>query len=132
MRPLRGDIGWFRLNPIRGSEQSSAEGPRPCVVLSDIDAIDAAGYYPLYVVVPLTAALQYESALCPRIANPHPGGVTRESVALVPQIRALDGGERLVRVTSPLSTEDMSKIEASCRLLLVLPVVPNPRAAPLG
>lgn len=121
VRVLRGQIGWFKLNPIRGNEQNSTAGPRPCVVLSDAQVLFSEGYYLLYVAVPLTTAMRYESSVCPRIANPNAKGITGNSIALIPQIRALDP-ERLERVSaSSLASEDLKKIEDALRLLVGLP-----------
>lgn len=126
VRASRGQIGWFRLNPVRGNEQNSTggEGLRPCVVLSDTQVITSEGYFLLYVAVPLTTKLQYESRICPRIANPNFNGVTQYSLALIPQIRALDP-ERLERVgRSALASADLNKLEVALRLLLGLQNLP--------
>jgi mRNA-degrading endonuclease toxin of MazEF toxin-antitoxin module len=90
------------------------------VVLSDSSVLDSEGYHLLYVAVPLTTAMHLESKVCPRVANPNSRGVTRDSIALLPQIRALDP-ERLERVSaSPLAATDLKKIEDALRLVVGL------------
>jgi len=91
-----GDIHWVELPAADGHEQ---RGRRPAVVLQD-DAF--AGSSPVVLVVPLTTAVGTLRFSGTTLIQPTPeNGLSRPSVALVFQLRAIDRrrlGERIGRV----------------------------------
>lgn len=111
----------FSLDPTRGSEQA---GTRPVIVVSR-DAINHTivgnNRGLLVVAVPATDAEHIEELYPSHVKLKRGiGGLTKDSVALCEQVRAISV-DRLVRYMGTLPREDMEKIEEALRIVLVLP-----------
>lgn len=113
--PRRGEVYLLRLDPVEGSEQ---RGSRPAVVVSR-DAINQAS--PVIVICPLTDARH--------VSRPYPsdvlvkapeGGLTKNSVVLTGQIRAVAKTRLLARL-GDLHPNTMRKIEQALKITLKLP-----------
>ena len=112
--PRRGEVYALRLDPAEGSEQ---RGNRPAVVVSR-DAINQAS--PVIVVCPLTDARH--------VSRPYPsdvlvkapeGGLTKNSVVLTGQIRAVAKTRLLARL-GELRPDTMRQIEKALKITLYL------------
>ncbi len=113
--PWRGEVYLLRLDPTEGSEQA---GTRPALVVSR-DALNQAS--PVIVVCPLTDA-SHVSRLYPsdvRVAAPQ-GGLTRDSVVLTSQVRAV-AKTRLLRRLGNLPPDTMRQVEQALKMTLDLP-----------
>ena len=110
----RGDVYDARLNPVEGSEQA---GTRPVVIVSR-DAINR--YSSVIVIVPLTKASnikrQYPNNV---LIDEGTGGLTRQSVALTGQVRAISK-TRLLRSRGSLPDDVLLKIDRALRITLDL------------
>ncbi len=113
--PRRGEVYSLRLDPVEGSEQ---RGTRPAVVVSR-DAINQAS--PVIVVCPLTDAHH--------ISRPYPsdvlvkapeGGLTKDSVVLTGQIRAVAKIRLLLRL-GEVQPDTIRQIEQALKITLHLP-----------
>jgi mRNA interferase MazF len=113
--PRRGDVYLLRLDPAEGSEQA---GTRPAVVVSR-NALNEAS--PVIVVCPLTDA-RHVPRLYPSdvLATAPDGGLSKNSVVLTAQMRAVAKG-RLLRRLGALSAETMRRIEQAIKVTLELP-----------
>lgn len=110
----RGDVFDASLSPTEGSEQS---GTRPVILVSR-DAINQ--HSPVVVVVPLTDARNVERPYPTNVViSAADGGLTRESVALTGEIRAI-ARSRLLQRRGQLSVASMQKIDAALRITLNL------------
>jgi len=112
--PRRGEVYSLRLDPAEGSEQ---RGNRPAVVVSR-DAINQAS--PVIVVCPVTDARH--------VSRPYPsdvlvkapeGGLTKNSVVLTGQIRAVAKTRLLARL-GELRPDTMRQIEKALKITLYL------------
>lgn len=113
--PRRGEVYLLRLDPAEGSEQ---RGTRPAVVVSR-DAINRAS--PVIVVCPLTDARRVPRLYPSDVPVKAPeGGLTRDSVVLTGQIRAV-AKTRLLRRLGELRPETMGQIEQALKITLQLP-----------
>lgn len=74
------------LEPVMGSEQGRV---RPCVVVSDLEAVRASRAKPMYVIVPFTRSQTLGGPLAPRVPA-RKGGVPLDSTALVTHLRSID------------------------------------------
>jgi mRNA interferase MazF len=111
----------FSLDPTKGSEQA---GTRPIVIVSR-DSINhsALGTNRTVVVVgvPLTDRQNLYQLYPSHVElKKGAGGLTKDSVALCEQVRAVSL-DRLVRYMGKLSPSDLRKIEDALRVVLVLP-----------
>jgi mRNA interferase MazF len=110
----RGDVYLARLNPTQGAEIS---GERPVVVVSR-DAINRSS--PIVVVVPVTGrenkATPYPSQVELQAGD---GGLTKDSMALGEQIRAIHAS-RLTKQLGSLSPNSMVKLGAALKITLDL------------
>ena len=106
----RGQVYLLKLDPTEGSEQA---GTRPAVIVSR-NAINQ--YSPVVVVCPMTDAAH--------IPKPYPsdvfvkapeGGLTRDSIILTVQIRAV-AKHRFLRYLGDLKPETMLKIEQALKI----------------
>ena len=113
--PRRGEVYSLKLDPVEGSEQ---RGTRPAVVVSR-DAINQAS--PVIVVCPVTDAKH--------VSRPYPsdvlveapeGGLTKDSVVLTGQIRAVAKTRLLARL-GKLEPDTMRQIEQALKITLKLP-----------
>jgi len=113
--PKRGEVYLVRLDPTEGSEQA---GTRPAVVVSR-DAINR--HSPVIVICPLTNAARlpklYPSDV--RIKAPE-GGLTKDSVVLTGQVRAIAKG-RLLKRLGELRPDTVEQIERALKITLDLP-----------
>lgn len=113
--PRRGKIYLLRLDPAEDSEQ---RGTRPAVVVSR-DAINRAS--PVIVVCPLTDARHVPRLYPSDVPVKAPeGGLTKDSVVLTGQIRAV-AKIRLLRCLGGLQPETMGRIEQALKITLQLP-----------
>ncbi len=112
--PRRGEVYSLRLDTVEGSEQ---RGSRPAVVVSR-DAINQAS--PVIVVCPVTDARH--------VSRPYPsdvlvkapeGSLTKDSVVLTGQIRAVAKTRLLVRL-GELQPDTMREVEQALRITLHL------------
>ena len=112
--PRRGEVYSLRLDPVEGSEQ---RGSRPAVVVSR-NAINQAS--PVIVVCPLTDARH--------VSRPYPsdvlvkapeGGLTKDSVVLTGQIRAVAKTRLLARL-GELQPDTIRQIEQALKITLYL------------
>lgn len=113
--PQRGEVYLVRLDPTEGSEQA---GTRPAVVVSR-DALNRAS--PVIVICPLTDA-RHISRLYPSdvLVKAPEGGVTKDSVVLTAQVRAV-AKSRLVRRLGRLRPDTVRQIEQALKITLQLP-----------
>jgi mRNA interferase MazF len=100
----RGAVVLVELDPAIGREQ---RGMRPCVVVSDPEVIGDQRF-PLVCVVPITGT-PGEGLLYPPLA-PGESGLTKQSFALIDQLRSIDK-RRIRRVFGELTREEMVAIE---------------------
>ena len=112
--PCRGEV-YLLLDPAEGSEE---RGTRPAVVVSR-DAINRAS--PVIVVCPLTDARHvprpYPSDVSVKASE---GGLTKDSVVLTGQIRAV-AKIRLLQRLGELRPDTMRQIEQALKITLHLP-----------
>jgi mRNA interferase MazF len=101
------------LDPTVGHEQ---RGRRPCIIVSDPE-VAADQRFPLVAVVPVTAVAG-EGALYPPL-RPGRSGLTRDSWALVDQLRSVDK-RRVRRVFGRIARDEMSRIDEGLALFLGL------------
>ena len=110
----RGDVYMARLDPREGSEQA---GQRPVVVVSR-DAINE--HSSVVVVVPVTDRTHKKNIYPSHvILKAGDGGLTKESVALGEQVRAIST-TRLIRSLGHLSGPSLDQIAAALRIVLDL------------
>lgn len=108
----RGDIFLVNLDPAKGSEIKKT---RPVIVVSN----DLANMYSrVLMVVPLTSQKQ-ERILPHELFIGKPRGLAKESKAIVEQMRAIDKG-RLVTKLTKLSPELMSQLSERMKIHLGL------------
>ena len=105
MKLDRGSVILLDLDPTVGHEQ---RGVRPCIVVSDPEVV-ADQRFPLVCVVPVTGTPGM-GALYPAL-NPGWSGLTKESCALIDQLRSVDKG----RVRRVFGQIDTSELKASTR-----------------
>lgn len=110
----RGDVYDARLDPAEGSEQA---GTRPVVIVSR-EAINLSS--PVIVVAP--CATYQGQRLYPSqvVLQPPEGGLTRRSVAMADQVRAVDKG-RLGQLRGTLSSAALRQLEGALLIALDLP-----------
>lgn len=110
----RGDVYVARLDPFEGSEQA---GQRPVIVMSR-DSINE--HSSVIVIVPVTDRANkktiYPSQTILRAGD---GGLTKESVALGEQVRAIST-TRLIRYMGRLSGSGVAAITDALRIALDL------------
>jgi mRNA interferase MazF len=113
--PQRGEVYLVRLDPTEGSEQA---GTRPAVIVSR-DAINR--HSPVIVICPLTDAARvpklYPSDV--RIKAPE-GGLTKDSVVLTAQVRAI-AKSRLLKRLGELMPATLKQVEQALKITLNLP-----------
>ncbi|SRR5579883_839530 len=104
--PLRGEVWWARLDPVRGSEIGKT---RPCVVLTS-DILNERRR--TLVVIPLSTSPKPNPPLLIPVRC-----AGRDAVAVTDQVRAISK-ERLVNRAGELSAKDLSAIEEGLREIL--------------
>jgi mRNA interferase MazF len=109
----RGSVILLDLDPTVGHEQ---RGVRPCIVVSDPEVV-ADQRFPLVCVVPVTGTPGM-GALYPAL-NPGWSGLTKESCALIDQLRSVDKG-RVRRVFGQIDTSELKAIDEGLVLFLGL------------
>ncbi len=110
----RGDVYMARLDPREGSEQA---GQRPVVVVS-LDSINE--HSSVVVVVPVTDRTNKKTIYPSHvILNAGEGGLTKESVVLGEQVRAIST-TRLIRYMGHLSAPSTNQIASALRIVLDL------------
>jgi len=112
--PTRGDVFKAVLDPTKGSEQG---GVRPVVVVSR-DAINASS--PVVIVIPITD-LDHKQRLYPShvALRQGSGGLTKDSVALAEQIRAIEKS-RFTEHWGKLGPVEMEQVDAAIKKALAL------------
>jgi mRNA interferase MazF len=112
--PKRGDVYMARLNPSEGSEQT---GERPVIVVSR-DAINQNS--PVVIVVPVTDS-KHKKRIYPSqvILKAGDGGLTKESVALGEQVRALST-VRFRRQLGHLTAASLTQVAEALKIALDL------------
>jgi mRNA interferase MazF len=105
----RGDIYYADLSPVVGSEQG---GVRPVLIIQN----DVGNKFSPTVIA-ATITSQKNKANLPTHINisPFSGGLTKESIVLLEQIRTLDK-RRLKEHMGSLSTQDMKKINDALKV----------------
>lgn len=116
-----GDLVLVKLDPVVGHEQGANPGNelRPCVVVSDTEALVQAGDFEVYAVVPLTASKRVKGVFGPRVTTPHPKHGQIASTALVGHIRSIDP-TRIDRKAAVVSQADLDNIRIGLAALLAL------------
>lgn len=119
--PRRGDVWWAVLDPVVGHEQGghSENEPRPAIIVSD-DPYNAMGTE-MVVIVPITGSTRRFLYHVP--LTPPDGGVTKPSVAMCEQVRAVST-RRLSSRMGMVSAQTLALIELRLRRLLRLPLRP--------
>lgn len=119
----RGDVLMVQLDPTKGSEQA---GAHPVIIVSR-DSINriAINNNPkrslVMVCIPTTGRENLDQLYpCHVELKKGTGGLTKDSVALCEQIRAIAPGERLIRHMGKLDAKEMAKIEEALRITLAL------------
>jgi mRNA interferase MazF len=112
--PKRGDIYLARLDPQEGSEQA---GQRPVVIMSR-DSINQNS--PVVVSVPIIDR-NHKRRIYPShvVLKAGDGGLTKESVALGEQIRAVSQS-RFIKYMGHLSDQSITQIGAALKITLDL------------
>jgi len=112
--PKRGDVFLARLDPTEGSEQA---GERPVIVVSR-DAINQSS--PVVVVVPVTD-INHKRRIYPSqvVLRPGDGGLSKESVALGEQVRAINT-TRFLKQLGHLTPASITQIGAALKIVLDL------------
>jgi mRNA interferase MazF len=107
---LRGELYQANLDPISGSEQG---GTRPVLIVSR-NALNANA--PIVIVIPLTSR-ENKKRLYPTHVelSAGEGGLTKDSVALCEQVRAISKN-RLTKRVGQISAEKMALVDASLRI----------------
>ena len=123
MKLTRGTVVAVELDPTVGHEQ---RGLRPCVVVSDVDAI-ADQRFPLVCVVPITRTAG-QGLLYPPLF-PGKSGLTKPSFALIDQLRSIDK-RRVRRVFGELPTTEIAAIDEGLTAFLGLGDAPDAPAEP--
>ena len=100
----RGEIWLANLNPTRGSEQA---GTRPVMIFQN-DLINK--YTTTVLAIPFTTNLRRAALPSCVLVLKGEGGLTRDSVALCHQLRALDK-TRLHKQLGEVSAETLTSIE---------------------
>ncbi|MCC6264459.1 MAG: type II toxin-antitoxin system PemK/MazF family toxin [Bryobacterales bacterium] len=113
MRLRRGTVVVVDLDPTVGHEQ---RGMRPCIIVSDPN-ITADQRFPLVCVVPITGT-PGEGLLYPPLL-PGKSGLSKESFALVDQLRSIDK-RRVRRVFGDLEVSEMAAIDEALSVFLGL------------
>lgn len=109
----RGDVWLANLDPVIGSEQGKT---RPVVIIQNDVANE---YSPVVIVAAITTALspkEYPTEV--RVSAPE-GGLKRDSVILLNQIRTLDK-RRLIERWGRLTEETMRKLDEALKISLGL------------
>lgn len=109
----RGSVILVDLDPTIGHEQ---RGLRPCIVVSDDEAVSSQRY-PLIAIVPLSARAG-EGALYP-VVDAGTSGLRQRSWALVDQVRSVDK-RRVVRRIGRLEDRARAAVDDGLRLYLGL------------
>lgn len=110
----RGDVYLARLDPREGSEQA---GQRPVIVMSRNSINEHSS---VVVVVPVTDRANKRTIYPSHtILNAGDGGLSKDSVALGEQIRAIST-TRIAKYMGHLSDESVERIGASLRIVLDL------------
>ncbi len=109
----RGSVVLVDLDPTVGHEQ---RGLRPCVVVSDGEAV-ASQRYPLIALVPLSGR-SGEGALYPDVGT-GTSGLRQPSWALVDHVRSVDK-RRVLRVVGRVEESQLAAIDQGLQLFLGL------------
>jgi len=110
----RGDVFLARLDPKEGSEQA---GNRPVIVVSR-DAINQSS--PVVIIVPCTD-IDHKKRIYPShvVIKQEDGGLTKESVALGEQVRAISTG-RFIKQMGHLNQATIVQVGAALKIALDL------------
>lgn len=113
MHVRRGDIFYADLSPVVGSEQG---GTRPVLIIQN----DIGNQYsPTTIVAAITSQIA-KAKLPTHVEMPaRPGGLEKDSVILLEQIRTIDKSRLMEKVTS-LSSEAMQKVNQAIEISLGL------------
>lgn len=116
---LPGELVLVDLTPVIGHEQGpNPSNPlRPCLVISDTEALTAAGDYEVYTIVPLTTSRRVKGAFAPPVVVSHPRHGAVHSRALVGHLRSVDP-LRIKRKLDKVSDEDYRGVLGGNRTLL--------------
>jgi mRNA interferase MazF len=109
----RGDVWLANLDPVIGSEQGKT---RPVVIIQNDVANE---YSPVVIVAAITTAIgpkEYPTEV--RVTAPE-GGLKRDSVILLNQIRTIDK-RRLIERWGELTPETMGKVDEALKISLGL------------
>ena len=109
----RGSVILLDLDPTVGHEQ---RGVRPCIVVSDPEVVGDQRF-PLVCIVPVTGTPGM-GALYPTL-NPGRSGLTKQSCALIDQLRSVDKG-RVRRVFGQVDASELKAIDEGLVLFLGL------------
>jgi mRNA-degrading endonuclease toxin of MazEF toxin-antitoxin module len=108
----KGDVWQVDITETVGVEQY---GTRPAIILAELTL------HRIAIIVPVTKNMHMMSVPFTTVVQPDKSnGLVVPSVALVPQIRAVDMGRRLLKKLGVLSPIDLATIEAQVRSMLQL------------
>ena len=118
MQIRRGDVFYADLSPVVGSEQG---GTRPVLIIQN----DIGNQYsPTTIVAAITSQIA-KAKLPTHVEMPsQPGGMGKNSVILLEQIRTIDKSRLLEKITS-LDNEMMAKVKQAVDISLGLPEILN-------
>ena len=108
MTPLRGEVWWVELDPVRGYE---IQKTRPCVVITD-DRINRYRNTHIVVALSTTTPKQWPLYVAVPSVSPH-------TQAVIDQVRAMDKS-RFRKRMGVVSADDMQRIDDALRTVLSL------------
>jgi mRNA interferase MazF len=115
MLPSAGDIAWFDLDPVRGSEQA---GRRPGIVVSELS------YNELSVRILICPISKREPPWPFNVRLP--GGMRTTGVVLVDQVRMVDRPARMFRAIEKAPPGVLADVRARLAVLIGLQVQERP------
>ncbi|MEW5953560.1 MAG: type II toxin-antitoxin system PemK/MazF family toxin [Bacillota bacterium] len=113
MQIRRGDIYYADLSPVVGSEQG---GTRPVLILQNNIGNQ---YSPTTIVAAITSQIAKAKLPTHVELNTYPGGLEKNSVILLEQIRTIDKSRLMEKVTS-LNDELMQRVNHAVEISLGL------------
>jgi mRNA interferase MazF len=107
----RGDVWLANLDPVIGSEQGKT---RPTVIIQNDVANE---YSPVVIIAAITTAVGPEEYPTEVYVDGHEGGLKKDSVILLNQIRTIDK-RRLIERWGQLSPKTMKKVDEALAISL--------------
>lgn len=108
----KGDVFLVNLDPVKGAEQ---KGTRPVVVIQNDIGNE---FSPVIIIAAITSKVKKLFDIYVKVSPPE-GGLDRESVVLLNQIRTLDK-TRIIKKSGSFSNEVIKKINHALKISLDL------------